>query len=105
MAATTDTRERALIYLNSLELMIADLAEVAAEWPQLSDLERESWRLDWGNEMGSLQLLAGYVADGALDEPDTCRYQRVLAELRAVLPTISRLNLRRPRVADISTTA
>lgn len=99
MATTAGERQRALIYLRSLELMLGDLPEVAAEWPTIPDVERESWSHDWDNEMGSLQVLTEYVAHGTLEEPEARRYQRIVETVRASLPIIARLNLRRPHFA------
>ena len=98
MATATDTRQRALMYLKTLELMVNDLPEVAQEWGELSDGERESWSLDWGNEMAGLGRLAQYVADGALDAGERARYRRVLRKLKDALPIVERLDLRRPPI-------
>jgi hypothetical protein len=100
MATTANERERALIYLNSLDLMVDDLPEVASEWDQISDVERESWSHDWDNEMGSLRYLADCVAHGVLDDANVCRYEKVLEKLNAALPTLGRLNLQTPETAD-----
>jgi hypothetical protein len=98
MATTANDRERALTYLRTIELMVNDLPEVAAEWSEISDGERDGWSIDWGNEMARLQRLAEYVADGALDEAGLSRYRAVLARLHEASPLIARLNLRRPSV-------
>jgi hypothetical protein len=82
--------------LNTLELMVADLQDIAANWGQLEDGERESWSLDWGNEMAALRRLAQDVADGALQASEQARYQRLVRTLEGALPTINRLGLRRP---------
>ena len=98
MTTTADIRERALIYLHTVELMVNDLPEVAADWPELSDGERDGWSLDWGNEMARLRRLAEYVLAGALDEADLGRYHAVLAKLHDAMPLIARLDLRRPGI-------
>ncbi len=98
MAAASDERQRALIYLRSLELMLGDLPEVADEWADLSDGERESWSHDWDNEMGSLHYLAGCVAQGCLDKESISRYHGILDRLTDALPTLKHLNLQLPSV-------
>ncbi|MGH2586526.1 MAG: hypothetical protein ACRDJE_16550 [Dehalococcoidia bacterium] len=102
MATTADEHQRALIYLNSLELMVEDLPEVASEWDQISDGERESWSHDWDNEMGSLRYLTDCVARGRLDEANVGRYEQVVAKLNAALPILQRLNLRTPEAVRAS---
>ena len=101
MATTADTHERALMYLRTVELMVGDLPEVAAEWSGLADGERHGWSLDWGNEMAGLRRLAEYVAAGALDDVDLGRYRAVLAKLHEAMPLITRLNLRRPELTTV----
>jgi hypothetical protein len=44
--------------LGTAALMVLDLEEVAREWEGLSDGERASWSLDWGNEMSGLERAA-----------------------------------------------
>ncbi len=96
MATTAERRQRALMYLRTLDLMVNDLPEVAEEWDRLSDGERESWSLDWGNEMAGLKSLAHFAAEGALTPSEYSQYQEVLRRLLAALPIVDRLNLRRP---------
>jgi uncharacterized protein (DUF433 family) len=98
MATATDRQQRARMYLKMFELMVTELPEVAAEWSTLSEAERESWRLDWSNEMFGLRRLAGHVSDGALSTADQKRYRQVLHRLKAALPLVNRLNLRLPAV-------
>ena len=102
MATTTDIHERALMYLHTIELMVHDLPEVAADWSSLSDGAQHGWSLDWGNEMVGLRRLSEYVAAGALDEADIGRYNAVLAKLHEAAPLIARLNLRRPEIPGTS---
>ncbi len=99
MATTTDTQQRALMSLHTAELMANDLAEVAAEWGQIDDGERESWSLDWGNEMAGLPRLARCVAEGVLDAEQAARYRTLLSKLEELMPLIERLNLRPPPVS------
>lgn len=96
MATTTSQRQRVRGHLRSLELMLGDLPEVASEWGEISDGERESWSHDWDNEMGGLHLLNGWVAQGDLDEADLCRYRSILGQLNDAMPTLKRLNLQLP---------
>jgi len=99
MAQATEAETHALTSLRTLELMVADLLAVAAEWPSLSVGERESWSLDWGNEIAGLERLAAWAAEDALDAAARARYQQVRYRLRDLLPQIDALELRRPPVA------
>ncbi len=96
MVATADAQQRALMSLRTLELMVRDLPDVAADWDHLSEGERESWSLDWGNEMAALPRLAEAVADGALDPHDRARYDRVVRTLADAGHMVERLRLRPP---------
>ena len=96
MVATADAQQRALMSLTTLELMVHDLPDVAADWDYLSDGERESWSLDWGNEMAALPRLAEAVADGTLDAHDRARYDQVVRTLADAGHIIERLRLRPP---------
>jgi hypothetical protein len=96
MATTTEAQATAASSLETAQLMLADLPEVADEWEQLDDGERAAWSLDWGNEMAGLKRIARYAAEGLLDVEQQERYRRLLQELNDQLPTIERLNLRRP---------
>lgn len=96
MVASTDARRRALMTLSTVELMVNDLPEVAADWDELSDGERESWSLDWGNEMAALGRLAEVAAEGQLAADDRARFERLVRTLDDALPTIDHLKLRRP---------
>ena len=99
MATTTDAQERAMIILDSLELTVGDLTEVADEWDDLADGERVSWSIDWSNEMSGLQSLARYAAENALTADQQARYRDLLRRLAGALPIIERLDLYRPPVS------
>ncbi len=98
MATITEVQQRASTNLKTIELMLADLPEIAAEWDEIDSMEREGWSLDWGNEMAGVRLLAEYAAEGILDADQQARYQQLLGKLRQALPTIDRLSIRRPMI-------
>jgi hypothetical protein len=98
MATTTETQQRAVTALRTVELMLGDLPEVAAEWEQLDGGEREGWSLDWSNEMSGLKRLGRYASDGVLTAEQMASYRRVLRMLIDAQPTIERLNLYLPPI-------
>lgn len=96
MVATTDAQQRAMMYLKTLELMLADLPHVAADWESIDADERMSWSLDWSTEVAEFNDLARLASQGRLIPEQQARYAHVLEELKAAMPTIARLGLRRP---------
>ena len=103
MATTTEAQQRALMCLHTIELMVNDLPEVAAEWGEIpwgeaATDEQLSWSMDWGNEMAGLTWLAQYAADGALDAEHEMRYKTLLQRIKEYLPLVDRLHLRRPSI-------
>lgn len=98
MATTARERQRALNDLHTLELMVGDLPEVASEWSELSDGERESWSHDWDNEMVGLPRLIEYAAQGLIEGDDARRYEQLTQKLRDAAPLIRRLRLRSPQI-------
>jgi hypothetical protein len=78
--------------------MANDLAEVAAEWDELDAGERDSWSMDWGNEMAGLARLGRWAADGLLSPEQEARYRALQRQIQNDLPLIERLDLRRPPV-------
>ena len=100
MATTADTHRRTLMSLRTIELMVGDLPEVAAEWDDLPIDERMSWSLDWSSEMSALERLARAAADGTLPPEAVGRYRDLLRRVHAALPTLRRLNLYQPSVPD-----
>lgn len=98
MATTSETHQRVMLRLRTLELMLNDLPEVAEEWEGLPDTERESWSLDWGNEMASLEGLAQLASEGQLSASQREQLRQLLRKLKEALPTIGRLHLRQPPV-------
>ena len=99
MAAPTTTNQSVEIGLKCLRLMLGDLPELADEWDELSDGERVSWSLDWDQIMASdLPLLDRQIRAGEMTTEQETRYRALLCELKAMLPTIQRLQLYPPPV-------
>lgn len=103
MATTTEAQQRAALKLHTIELMVDDLPEVAAEWGELpwgeaATDEQLSWSIDWSNKMAALESVGRYAADGLLSQDQQARYERVVQKARLALPTMDRLNLRRPDI-------
>lgn len=99
MATKAEVDQRAMIFLGAVDLMLADLPEVAAQWDSLSDAERVSWSLDWDHTMADqLGELAAMYGRGSLSEEHAVAYRQLLQQLKRALPTIRRLNLYRPPV-------
>ncbi len=96
MATRTNDRRRIVKQMRAVELMLADLPELAGEWEQLSIDEQISWSLDWGNEMAGLKDLAAAAAHGDLNHAHQARYQSLVHRLCDALPLIDRLGLRQP---------
>lgn len=101
MATTTDEQRRNVMRLGLIELMLADLPEIAAGWQELSEGERVGWSIDWGNEMVGLGHLAQFACDGGLTAEQQGRYQSILRALREALPVMERLGLRRPPLLGV----
>lgn len=97
MAQATKARERATIYLRFIEPMVDDLYEIADEWETIATDERISWSLDWSNEMGKLDRLAGYASEGALSAEQQAAYRRARQRVEEALPVIRRLGLSEPK--------
>lgn len=99
MATQTAASSRVSLELESLRLMIGDLADVAAEWPELSGAERASWSLDWDQIMGSLEVVLEPAYRAGLMTPDQqARYGDLLCRLRNRTPTLEWLGLQRPSI-------
>jgi len=99
MAAQTAASSRVNLELESLRLMIGDLADVAADWPELSGVERASWSLDWDQIMGSLEALLDPAYRAGLMTPDQQeRYGDLLCRLRDGTPTLEWLGLQQPSI-------
>lgn len=100
MAAQTTTAAVVSRELASLELMLGDLPEIAAEWASLGEGERVSWSLDWDQLMGVLGVAVdpSYRA-GHMAADQQARYRAMLGKLRDALPIIERLGLACPPVS------
>lgn len=99
MAAQVQLDLRVGLRLDALRAMLADLPDVAREWPALSPAERASWSLDWDQAMGALEaVLAPACHDGTMSSEQQACYRKVLADLQAALPDINAMQLAIPRV-------
>ena len=99
MATQTAANGRVTRELDSLRLMIGDLADVATEWPELSGAERASWSLDWDQIMGSVEAVLEPAYRAGWMTPDQQeRYQDLLSRLRDGTPTLECLGLQRPAI-------
>ena len=96
MAPRADTAEEIGLSLETARLMLADLAEIAKEWQALSEAERDSWSLNWDNEMAGVARLARQAAAGNLTSEQQDKYRHLAEGPPAALPTIRELGLRLP---------
>lgn len=100
MAAPARVERRVEIGLESLELTLGDLPEVAREWGELSGSEQASWSLDWDNLMATyLPLLDRHYRSGRMTAGQATRYRELLKKLKDALATIQYLDLYRPPVS------
>ena len=58
--------------LNTIDLMLNDLQDAAAEWDRLGDEERTAWSIDWSNEMSALERLGQQAAFLPVDPSFSC---------------------------------
>ena len=103
MATDTEAQQQAALMLETVELMVDDVPEVAEDWGEIpwgeaATDEQLSWSMDWSDEMAKLESVAQYAADGLLTAEQKLQYERIIHKLKAVLPDIDRLNLRRPLI-------
>jgi len=99
MAPQVQLDLRVGLRLEALGSMLADLPDVAREWPDLSAAERASWSLDWDQAMGALQAVLGPAySDANMSSEQQACYRKVLADLQTALPHIRTLQLAVPRV-------
>ena len=96
MATAAATQRRAMSALNTIELMLNDLQDVAAEWDRLGDEERTAWSIDWSNEMSALERLGQQAAEGVLADEQVRRYDHIIRRLNDVCALIKRLGLYQP---------
>lgn len=100
MATQTPVSSRVTLELESVRLMIGDLADVAAEWPELSGAERASWSLDWDQIMGSVEsVLDPAYRAGSMTRDQQEQYRDLLGRLRDGTSTLERMGLQRPTPA------
>jgi hypothetical protein len=83
--------------LASLDLMLSDLADVAAEWDVIGDAQRVTWSLDWDQIIGAVDRdLSPRYREGAMTMGQADLYCNVTRRLAAALPLLIRLGLRCP---------
>ena len=99
MATETPAGRQVNLELESSRLLIGDLADVAAEWSELSGAERASCSLDWDQIMGSLEaVLEPAYRAGSMTSDQQERYRELQSRLRDVTPTLECLGLQRPSI-------
>ena len=96
MVAETSDARRVDLALHSIASIVAELPSLDADWLTLSDDERLSWGLTWGNEMAKLRQLTEAERAGSLDCVRSHRVRLLAGEVVRALPVIDRLDLRRP---------
>ena len=100
MATNTEISQHVDIELESLRLMLGDLADVADEWDQLPGAEQASWSLDWDQLMGGLKvILDPAYRSGTMSSGQHTRYVALLCSLREALPLMNRIGLYPPPVS------
>lgn len=99
MAPQAELDIRLDVRLEALRALLADLPEVARDWPHLTDAERTSWSLDWDQIMGALgAVLDPAYRGGTMPDEQRSRYREALAGLRAALPCVRTLKLAVPKI-------
>lgn len=99
MVANAEVTEQIELELESLRLMMADLTEIADEWPTLSGTEQASWGLDWDQVMGALEVvLVPRYGAGQMTPSQQVRYGALVEQLQNLLPLVERLGLSTPVV-------
>lgn len=92
MATATDTQHRVMLALESAELMLHDLPDVASEWETLSGGERAAWAMDWSNEMSALEWVRAQSEDG-IAPAQLHQLRRIEARLMHHAPDLIALKL------------
>lgn len=99
MAQTANVRLRVELKLRALLGSLDDLAEVAATWDSLSELDQVDFSLQWDHLMADyLTELDEYYWGGEMTPEQQEHYRELLCKLKEALPLIERLNLYRPPV-------
>jgi hypothetical protein len=99
MVATATIRERIDARLRAVAGQLSELAEIAADWDTLADLERVDFSLEWDHLMADyLTLLDEWYWAGRMSAGQQTCYRDLLQDLRMVMPIIDRLGLYRPSV-------
>ncbi len=98
MATTPDLTRTNEVTLSALEKETAFLPELAARWPELPEIDRTSWELEWSELMAHLAEVDSAYRAGMMTVRQQERYADVLKRLQAVLPTLDVLDLERPSV-------
>jgi len=100
MAAQTTIGRAISADLEAVRDTADGLESVFPSWTSLSEVERVAWSLDWDQAMASyLPLLDRVFRAGEMTEQEQTQYVMLLGKLKALMPTITRLNLYHPPVA------
>ncbi len=100
MVAKITVEQRAGIFGQAVNLMLADLPMIAAEQHDFDDAERASWSLVWGYAMAAqLGELDELYRRGDLSAEHVMRYRTLIEQRKESLPVIHRLNFFPPPVS------
>ena len=102
MAAGADESRRIDLGLNAVDAVLRDLSTVASTWDSMTDGERITWRLEWGNEMSRLRQLAAEEAAGRMSGGQAARCRNLVERARAAQASIDALGLRGLPLSDDS---
>jgi hypothetical protein len=96
MATELTEHRRVELERKTIALTVLELQEIAEDWDEIGDGERDGWALDWSNEMSGLQWLSRLAAAGRLTKHQKARYVQLVREVGEALPAIKRLGLYQP---------
>lgn len=91
MAANADEGRRIELGLNAIDAVLRDVPTVAATWAAMSEGERITWSMEWGNEMSRLRQFAD--AAGLMSPDQSARCRNLAERVRAARATIDSLDL------------
>jgi hypothetical protein len=99
MVATAAIRARIDARLRAVAGELSELAEIAADWDTLADLDRVEFSLEWDHLMADyLTMLDEWYWAGRMSVRQQACYRDLLQDLRKVMPMIEQLGLYRPSV-------
>lgn len=99
MAASPEVRERTERLLRSISAEVDYLPELAARWDSMSDGDRVTWDLEWGELMDRLEGLESDYRSGSMTPEQRLAYRQLLRALAAQLPVLQKLDLTLPAVS------